>query len=224
MNPDSAAAYASYQTLNAVLEPLVRVAPDGNGLEPGIATEWVYDPAALTWTFTLRDGVTFSDGTPLTSADVAFSAGEWVKGQNFGYAYENITSVTTPDAQTVVFELAAPDSTLPVLMFVDLVCRVPEGLRRQDRQGLLQRPCRGRRFTVADWTPGGRIELAKSDNYYLPGQPYLDGVEIDVVADANEQSLLFESARPTSWSTCPQSTHRSTRTSTSPCPRARSST
>ena len=194
-NPDSAAAYASYQTLNAVLEPLVRVAPDGNGLEPGIATEWVYDPAALTWTFTLRDGVTFSDGTPLTSADVAFSAGEWVKGQNFGYAYENITSVTTPDAQTVVFELAAPDSTLPVLMSWTSSAVYPKDFGGKTDKDFYNAPVGAGAFTVADWTPGGRIELAKSDNYYLPGQPYLDGVEIDVVADANEQSLLFESGQ-----------------------------
>ena len=194
-NPDSAAAYASYQTLNAVLEPLVRVAPDGSGLEPGIATEWTYDPKALTWTFTLRDGVTFSDGTPLTSADVAFSAGEWAKGKNFGYAYGNIKKVSTPDPQTVVFEMATPDTTLPVLMAWTSSAVYPKDFGGKTAEDYYKAPVGAGAFTVADWTPGGKIDLKKSTHYYLPGRPYLDGVEIDVVADANEQSLQFESGQ-----------------------------
>jgi peptide/nickel transport system substrate-binding protein len=194
-NPDSAAAYASYQTLNAVLEPLVRVSADGSGLEPGIASKWTYDPKAMTWTFTLRDGVTFSDGTPLTSADVAFSAGEWAKGKNFGYAYANIKNVKAPDPLTVVFELAAPDSTLPVLMSWTSSAVYPKDFGGKAAKDFYNAPVGAGAFTVADWTPGGRIDLKKSAHYYLPGRPYLDGVQIDVVADANEESLLFESGQ-----------------------------
>ena len=60
-DPDASSAYSSYQTVYAVLEPLVRFGSDGRALEPGIATKWSYDKAATSWTFTLRDDVTFSD-------------------------------------------------------------------------------------------------------------------------------------------------------------------
>ncbi|MGA9160079.1 MAG: ABC transporter substrate-binding protein, partial [Actinomycetota bacterium] len=80
---DSAAAYASYQTQYAVIETLVRSTADGQGLEPGLAESWEYDPEGPSWTFVLRDGLVFSDGTPLTSADVAWSEGIWAKGPNF---------------------------------------------------------------------------------------------------------------------------------------------
>ena len=113
---DKAAAYASYQTLYAVLEPLVRFSADGKDLEPGIAKSWTYDPARKTWTFVLRSGVTFSDGTPLTSADVAFSEKVWAAGPNFGSLYAGITKVETPDPSTVVFDVAEPFTTLPVQM------------------------------------------------------------------------------------------------------------
>ena len=113
---DKAAAYASYQTLLAVLEPLVRFNANGKDIEPGIATSWTYDAKKMTWTFALRDGVTFSDGTPLTSADVAFSESVWAAGPNFGGLYSGIKKVLTPDPKTAVFQMSAPNTTLPVQM------------------------------------------------------------------------------------------------------------
>jgi ABC-type transport system substrate-binding protein len=50
---DSAAAYASYQTHAAVMEPLLRFAADGIHVKPGLAESWTYDPATFTWTFVL---------------------------------------------------------------------------------------------------------------------------------------------------------------------------
>src|SRR5205085_8648910 len=57
-------------TLANVYDGLVRVTKDGANIEPALATKWDTSADGLTWTFALRPGVKFSDGTPLTSNDV----------------------------------------------------------------------------------------------------------------------------------------------------------
>ena len=60
-------------TMGNVYDGLLRVTKDGAGLEPALASAWDTSPDGLTWTFHLRPGVMFSDGTPLTSNDVKVS-------------------------------------------------------------------------------------------------------------------------------------------------------
>src|SRR2546425_5921935 len=68
-NADAAALVATRQ----VFETLVAFAPESYQLVPGLAESWQSSPDGLRWTFTLRDGVRFHDGTPLDAASVAAS-------------------------------------------------------------------------------------------------------------------------------------------------------
>ena len=56
-----------------VYDTLLRTTKDGVSVEPGLASKWESSADALTWTFTLRDGVKFSDGSPLKGSDVTAS-------------------------------------------------------------------------------------------------------------------------------------------------------
>ena len=194
-DPDKSAAYASYQTTFAVLEPLVRFAPDGQSIEPGIAESWTYDPKGPSWIFTLRDGLTFSDGNPLTSEDVAFSEGVWASGPNFGAVYAGIKKVETPDERTVIFDLFDPDTTLPIILSWSASGIMPKDFGGRSRQDYFSDPIGAGAFTVTEWSPGGRIVLDRNDNYYLPDRPYLDQIVIDVITDANERASLFQSGQ-----------------------------
>src|SRR5438132_2522156 len=60
-------------TLANVYDGLLRVTKDGASVEPALATRWDTSADGLTWTFYLRPGVKFSDGSPLTSNDVKVS-------------------------------------------------------------------------------------------------------------------------------------------------------
>ncbi|MFF8187126.1 ABC transporter substrate-binding protein [Microbacterium sp. NPDC016588] len=194
-DPDKAAAYSTYQTLQGVLEPLLRFAPEGDQLEPGLATAWSYDADALTWTFTVRDDAMFSDGTPLTSADVVFSAGVWAEGSNYGSLYANITDVSAPDEHTVVFSLARPDTTLPVLMTWSSSAIFPNDFGGLSKKDYFAAPVAAGAFTVADWSPGGRIVLDKNPHYYQEGRPYVDQIVIEVVPDATERAAQFQAGQ-----------------------------
>ncbi|GAA1776647.1 ABC transporter substrate-binding protein [Leucobacter iarius] len=192
-DPDKASAYASYQTLQAVLEPMLRLNPDGVSIDPGIATRWESDPAKRRWTFTLRDDVRFSDGSPLTSADVAFSVQQWKAGPNYGGMYAQIARVETPDARTVRFDLSSPDASFPVFMTWSSSAIYPKGFGGRTARQFFAKPVGAGPFEVDRWSPGGRIVLTRSPHYYLPGRPHVDRVVIDVVEEDAE--TMFEAGQ-----------------------------
>ena len=115
---DPARAFAElYVTvLGSVYNNLVSWAetPDGydyQKLVPELATEWSSNDDATQWTFKLDPSARFHDGAPVTSEDVRWSFMRFKNVQGPpSYQAANIDSVDTPDAQTVVFNLAAPDA------------------------------------------------------------------------------------------------------------------
>jgi peptide/nickel transport system substrate-binding protein len=189
---DAATTYVTYTTQQAVIEPLVRFGADGVHLRPGLAKSWQYDEDKLTWTFVLQKEARFSDGSAVTSADVAFSAGVWKKGPNFGASYQGIDRVKTPDDRTVVFELAYPDSTLPVALSWSVAGVLPKDFAGMSKDDYYAAPIGAGPFKVEEWTPGGRIVLTRNEHFYDAELPYVDKVVIDVVSDVNERAILFQ--------------------------------
>ena len=76
MNPAIAASNGVFYVASKVIEPLAEMSYDGSGLAPRLATEWSGSADGRSATFKLRSGVTWHDGKPFSSADVAFSAME----------------------------------------------------------------------------------------------------------------------------------------------------
>ena len=79
-------------------------------LQPDLATSWQVSPDGLTYTFTIRQGVTFHNGDPLTASDVVFSMNRIITvGQGFSYLFSPyIGNVTAPNSSTVVMVLKKP--------------------------------------------------------------------------------------------------------------------
>jgi peptide/nickel transport system substrate-binding protein len=98
--------------VHAMYDTLVTFEPGKTEPVPDAAASWRGTPDAKSYTFTLRDDVTFSDGTPLTSADVVFSLNRLanVKGPG-AFLLEGVT-VSAPDARTVVVRSARPNPAL----------------------------------------------------------------------------------------------------------------
>jgi peptide/nickel transport system substrate-binding protein len=98
-----------------VNEGLTKFAPTFE-LVPGLASDWTVSDDQLTFTFNLRQGVTWHDGTPFTSKDVKFTidlaGSEESQSPAQGTVRSFITSVETPDDSTVVLTLSAPYSPL----------------------------------------------------------------------------------------------------------------
>lgn len=94
-----------------VFETLVEIAPDGM-LHGEVAEQWHGSPDARIWSFGLRDGVRFHDGTPLTAEHVALS----LNAQRGDWALRNVASIDATDRMEVRIELSAPDTSFPFLL------------------------------------------------------------------------------------------------------------
>jgi peptide/nickel transport system substrate-binding protein len=87
--------------------------------EPGLATSWETSDDGLTWTFHIRTGVKWSDGQPLTAADIAYTYNRVLDGgpesASWGSYLKSVKTITAPDAKTVVLALDKPNAVLPLL-------------------------------------------------------------------------------------------------------------
>jgi len=190
---DSAATYASYQTDAAVFEGLLRIKPDGSGTAAGLADTWSFDPASTSWTFHIRDNAAFSDGKPVTSADVVFSEKIWSAGKNFGSSYARITSVDAPDPHTVVFHLSKPDNNFEALLSASVSGVMPNNFGGQTEQNYYANPIGAGAYKIDKWSAGARIELSRNEHFYNSADGGPAKLNIDVVTDENERSILFQS-------------------------------
>src|ERR1051325_4744163 len=101
-------------TMANVYDGLLRVTKDGASVEPALASSWDTSADGLTWTFHLRPGVTFSDGTPLTSNDAKVSL-DLARGRNPTLGkdkYRPSKEIQPPDPATVAIILTEPRAPL----------------------------------------------------------------------------------------------------------------
>jgi peptide/nickel transport system substrate-binding protein len=168
LDPTAGAAAAIDEVVYAnVFEGLTRIDREG-AVRPGLAREWTISDDGLTYTFKLRDGVAFHDGTSFDSADVAFSleramADDSVNAQKV--LFEPIDKVETPDPATVVITLLRPTGHfLYGLGWGDAVIVAPESAETNKSQPVGTGP-----FRFDRWVQGDRIELGRWDDYW--GEP-----------------------------------------------------
>ena len=108
----------TYCVLSQSFEYLVGLGPDGNVAASALATSWTPNADGTQWTFNLREGVTWQDGSPFTSADVAATIDRMVVA---GAGLAGIVSegaVDTPDDYTAVVNLDKANGNLPILVSI----------------------------------------------------------------------------------------------------------
>lgn len=171
-------------------------AHDGeNQVVPGLAERWDYDENAYTYTFHLREGVKWHDGQPLTSADVKFTIKAIMDPENGAENapnYEDVEEITTPDQQTVVFQLAGPNAAFLEYMTMAVLPR--HLLEGEDMQtsGFFRAPVGTGPYKLERWDVGQAIVLVKNEDYYL-GCPSIDQIIFKIVGDDNAQAVQLES-------------------------------
>lgn len=181
LDPHRTSAYHSFQVLENVYDTLVE--PDANlAMKPALATEWSTSEDQLTWTFTLREGVTFTDGSPLTAEDVVYSYTRIIDEKlNAAYRFATVESVTAPDPGTVVVTLTAPTPNL--LASLGGFKGVAIVKKSNVESGVVKtEPIGSGPFTVASYTAGDSIKLVRNDSYWGT-KPKLDGVTFTFVKD-----------------------------------------
>jgi len=181
LDPTSAAAGAIDQVVYAnVFEGLTRFGPDGS-VNPGLAESWEISDDGLIYTFKLRQGVTFHDGSTMDAADVKFTLDRARDdmSQNAQKAlFEGIESVEVVDDLTTRVTLSAANGTLLFnLAWGDAVIVAPESIGE-----IKSDPVGTGAFRFDDWVQGDRITLLRNDDYWgTPAQ--LDRVTFKFISD-----------------------------------------
>ena len=112
LDPNKTSAYFSFEVLENVYDTLVE--PDANlEMRPGLAESWNVSPDELTWTFHLRRGVTFHDGSPLTADDVVYTYRRIIDEELSNVdKFSAVTEVRATNPSTVVIRLKQPTPNL----------------------------------------------------------------------------------------------------------------
>jgi peptide/nickel transport system substrate-binding protein len=164
---------------NHVYDYLVDIDPQSNPV-PRLATGWTASEDGLTYVFTLAEGVTFHDGSPLTAADVVYTFNRLrdpALGLPTASLYSNITAVEATGDLEVTFTLAAPNPFFLYDLSDNHALVIKDGTSAPtDFNG-------SGPFKVASYTPEDRIVLEANPDYFQEGKPGLAGLEVIFFAD-----------------------------------------
>jgi peptide/nickel transport system substrate-binding protein len=165
-------------------------------LVPKLAESWEPADGGKRWTFKLRQGVTFSDGTPLDAAAVKASFDRLLdpKGKSAALpAFETILSpggVSVVDAGTVAFTLDRQFSDFPYLVSAGNYNAV---ILKSDYAGDFTKAAIGTGpFLLKSYDSATGASLVRNEKYWDTGKPLLDGVEVKFYADDQADLLALQ--------------------------------
>ncbi|MCZ4353864.1 ABC transporter substrate-binding protein [Roseovarius aestuarii] len=200
LNPALRASTGVYVIASKIMEPLMDLDEQG-ALVPMLATSWEGSEDGLTYTFKLREGVKWHDGTPFTSADVQFTAMElWKKYQNYGTAlHANLVSVETPDDHTAVFTYSRP---MPADLLFGAIPDLGYISPRHIYEGtdILANPANVAPigtgpFKFDQYERGQYVIAVRNEDYWRAGFPYLDRIIWRFISDKAAAAAALESGQ-----------------------------
>lgn len=181
-----------------LFDGLVRFKPLATTLEPALAERWEVADGGRTYTFHLRHGVRFHDGTPCDAAAVKLSFDRQSHpqaGQVFEY-WANffapvVDRVETLDGYTVRVRLKTPDATFLTNLAISTMAIVSPASIRRWGVDVARHPVGTGPFEFVTWVPGERIVLKANDQYWA-GRPYLDKLIFKPVPENSVRLLELE--------------------------------
>jgi peptide/nickel transport system substrate-binding protein len=168
-----------------ISEGLMMFTPDG-GLEPLIA-ESFEQPDELTYIYILRDGVVFSDGSPVTIDDVVVSIARVRDPEVAGplaWMYDvPEASVERTDDKTITITLATPSALFRYVTATTAGHVIPAAAIEEFGLDLLRNPVGTGPYQLVNWAAGTEIVLEKNPNYWQEGKPYFDRFVYKIVEE-----------------------------------------
>ncbi|HZC72987.1 MAG TPA: ABC transporter substrate-binding protein [Jatrophihabitans sp.] len=186
LNPFVGIQSPSYEMWGLTYDYLVGYSMTDMSPAPALATKWTTSPDGKTWTFTVRKGVKFSDGVPLTAKDVAYTFNRVLHGkteQASWISYLNgVTDITAPNPTTVVLKLKQPSATLPLLPIPIVPEHVWKNVSESDVKTYSAAPSNGQPvvgegpFRLVEGTANGDTFKFEANPDYWGGRPHVDEV------------------------------------------------
>jgi len=163
---------------------------------PSLATSWLISDDGKTYTFKLREGVRFHDGTPFTSEDARISI-ETVSKHNPRSVgtFRELASVSSPDSHTLKLTFKNPVPYIFAgLTSVDAPMMPKHALdtKSPEKSKLANHPIGTGPFKFIEWSRGEFVRLDKNKEYWRENLPYLDRVVTRFVPDSSTRASLLE--------------------------------
>src|SRR5215475_90555 len=188
LDPHQEQTFATIQPVAPLYSTLLQIDPYSYPNVIGdVASEWKIAPDGLTYTFKIRPGIRFHDGSPLTSADVKasydkiLSPPEGVRSIRKEH-YSAVASVEAPDPSTVVFKLKFPSASL--LKYLD-----------QDPNYFKNNAIGSGPFKFKSYTRGSTFEAERNPDYFVKDRPYLDGYKFFISTETSVRAAAIRSGR-----------------------------
>ncbi|MCZ4262538.1 ABC transporter substrate-binding protein [Limimaricola sp. G21655-S1] len=189
--------WQNWSMIKSIFDGLMDYIPGTTELRPGLAESYEISEDGLTYTFKLRDGVTFHNGREMTAEDVKYSLdrvtdpetqspGAGFFGAIEGYdaaasgEAEGLSGVKVIDNQTVEITLTRPDATFLHVMALNFASVVPQEAVEAAGGDFGKEPVGTGAFKLGEWTIGQRLVFEKFEDHWREGVPYLDQITFEV--------------------------------------------
>lgn len=194
--------------LSNLYDTLLLPSDDGKDIKPGLATEWSLAEDGMSVTLKLREGIQFSDGSPITPEDVKWSLERAANPKNgiWNFLLESLDTVETKDDGTIVLKLKHPDPAILAALTVFNSAIMPKKLFEasdgktdaEKAKNFGMHPVGSGPFVLKSWDRGSSMKLVRNEHYWDKGEdgkplPYLDGIDFEVVPDDATRILKLKS-------------------------------
>ena len=186
LNPFLGVEANAYEMWALTYDYMINYSMKDMSARPGLATSWDTSSNGRTWTFHIRQGVKWSDGQPLTAADIAFTynrvLGGGIEATNWSTYLNSVKTVTAPDARTVVLTLSKPNAVLPLLPIPIVPEHVWKNVSEKQMKSYAAEPKNGKPvvgsgpFRLVSGTAGGSTFRFEANPGYWAGKPHVDEV------------------------------------------------
>ncbi|MCC2611230.1 ABC transporter substrate-binding protein [Neorhizobium sp. Rsf11] len=159
-------------------------------IEPDLAESWAANDGLTEWTFKLRKGVVFHDGSAFTARDVVATFKAILDPATASPGRNNvgpISDVVAVDDTTVLFKLSGPYADLPVAMAYTNARIIPAAIATGDLKSLSTKAVGTGPFKLVSYEPDRLIVVERNPDYYDPARPYLDRIEVQVFPDISAE-------------------------------------
>ena len=180
LDPHKAVAAGTSEVLFNIFEGLMKASPDG-GVIPAVASDYEVSPDGTTYTFTLREGVLFHNGNPVTAEDAVYSLERCAGSENEGTplisAFSNVKEIYAADDSHVVVELATPTLEFIYSMTAAII---PAG----SGEAMATAPVGTGPFKFVSYTPQDSMVVERFADYWGE-EAHLDTVTFKIITNTN---------------------------------------
>lgn len=174
-----------------------------------LCSGWEISNGGQTFTFKIRSGIKWQDGSDLTAEDIAFTMARYMNPdvpigrsglfRNYTLPVEE-NGVRAVDADTVEFNLSFPSGAFIKFLALDYVKVLPKSLLEQDidlnqAENIISNKSGSGPFMLTDYQRGNSYSVVKNPNYFKEGRPYFDSIDHFIITDTGTLIAQFKAGQ-----------------------------